>query len=154
MMKHVVEYFKKHVAERPNDIFCIAGDKRITFAEADRLSDTLDPQYVTRCGDKVAAFIVPRNELMVLVPLAIAKAGLTAMPLDGTYPEERLNYMREDASKYDGNEAFVLLYTSGTTGVPKGVMLSEANLMAFLDFHIQAIGLTPQSKYEIGRAHV
>ena len=147
MMKHVVEYFKKHVAERPNDIFCIAGDKRITFAEADRLSDTLDPQYVTRCGDKVAAFIVPRNELMVLVPLAIAKAGLTAMPLDGTYPEERLNYMREDASKYDGNEAFVLLYTSGTTGVPKGVMLSEANLMAFLDFHIQAIGLTPQSKY-------
>ena len=52
-MEHLIEYFKKHVAERPNDIFCIAGDKRITFAEADRLSDTLDPQYVTRCGDKV-----------------------------------------------------------------------------------------------------
>ncbi len=146
-MEHLIDYFKKHVAERPNDIFCIAGDKRITFAEADRLSDTLDPQYVTRCGDKVAAFIVPRNELMVLVPLAIAKAGLTAMPLDGTYPEERLKYMREDASKYDGDEAFVLLYTSGTTGIPKGVMLSEANILAFLDFHVQAIGLTPQSKY-------
>ena len=147
MMNHLAGYFKKHLAERPNDIFCIAGDKRITFAEADRLSDTLDPQYVTRCGDKVAAFIVPRNELMVLVPLAIAKAGLTAMPLDGTYPEERLKFMREDASKYDGNEAFVLLYTSGTTGIPKGVMLSETNILAFLDFHIQAIGLTPQSKY-------
>ena len=146
-MEHIIEYFKKHVAERPNDIFCIAGDKRITFAEADRLSDTLDPQYVTRCGDKVAAFIVPRNELMVLVPLAIAKAGLTAMPLDGSYPEERLKYMREDAAKYDGDEAFVLLYTSGTTGIPKGVMLSEANILAFLDFHVQAIGLTPQSKY-------
>jgi amino acid adenylation domain-containing protein len=146
-MKHLIEYFKKHVAERPNDIFCIAGDKRITFAEADRLTETLDPKYVTRCGDKVAAFIVPRNELMVLVPLAIAKAGLTAMPLDGSYPEERLKYMREDASKYDGDEAFVLLYTSGTTGVPKGVMLSEANILAFLDFHVQAIGLTPQSKY-------
>ena len=146
-MEHLIEYFKKHVAERPNDIFCIAGDKRITFAEADRLSDTLDPQYVTRCGDKVAAFIVPRNELMVLVPLAIAKAGLTAMPLDGSYPEERLKYMREDAAKYDGDEAFVLLYTSGTTGIPKGVMLSEANILAFLDFHVPAIGLTPQSKY-------
>ena len=86
-MEHLIEYFKKHVAERPNDIFCIAGDKRITFAEADRLTDTLDPKYVTRCGNKVASFIVPRNELMVLVPLAIAKAGLTAMPLDGSYPE-------------------------------------------------------------------
>ena len=146
-MKHLVEYFKKLVTERPNDIFCIAGDKRITFAEADRLTETLDPQHVTRCGDKVAAFIVPRNELMVLTPIAIAKAGLTAMPLDGSYPEERLNYMREDAAKYDGDEAFVLLYTSGTTGIPKGVMLSEANILAFLDFHIQAIGLTPQSKY-------
>ncbi len=146
-MAHLIEYFKKHVAERPNDIFCIAGDKRITFAEADRLTETLDPQYVTRCGDKVASFIVPRNEQMVLVPIAIAKAGLTAMPLDGSYPEERLNYMREDASKYDGDEAFVLLYTSGTTGVPKGVMLSEANILAFLDFHVPAIGLNTQSKY-------
>ncbi len=146
-MEHLIDYFKKHVAERPNDIFCIAGDKRITFAEADRLSDTLDPQYVTRCGDKVAAFIVPRNELMVLTPIAIAKASLTAMPLDGTYPEERLKYMREDASKYDGDEAFVLLYTSGTTGIPKGVMLSEANILAFLDFHVRTIGLTSQSKY-------
>ena len=146
-MEHLVEYFKKHVAERPNDIFCIAGDKRITFAEADRLTESLDPQYVTRCGNKVAAFIVPRNEQMVLVPIAIAKAGLTAMPLDGSYPEERLKYMREDAAKYDGDEAFVLLYTSGTTGIPKGVMLSEANILAFLDFHIPAIGLTPQSKY-------
>ena len=146
-MKHLIEYFQKHVAERPNDIFCIAGNKRITFAEADRLTETLDPQYVTRCGDKVASFIVPRNEQMVLVPIAIAKAGLTAMPLDGSYPEERLNFMREDAAKYDGDEAFVLLYTSGTTGIPKGVMLSEANILAFLDFHVQAIGLTPQSKY-------
>jgi len=146
-MKHLIESFKKHVTERPNDIFCIAGDKRITFAEADRLSDTLDPQYVTRCGDKVAAFIVPRNELMVITPIAIAKAGLTAMPLDSSYPEERLKYMREDAAKYDGDEAFVLLYTSGTTGVPKGVMLSEANILAFLEFHVSAIGLNTQSKY-------
>ena len=146
-MEHLIEYFKKHVVERPNDIFCVAAGKQITFAEADRLTDTLDPQYITPCGSKVASFIVPRNELMALAPIAIAKAGMTALPLDGTYPQERLNYMREDAAKYDGDEAFVLLYTSGTTGVPKGVMLSEANLMAFTDFHVHAIGLTPQSKY-------
>ena len=146
-MEHLISYFKKHVAERPNDVFCVAGNTRLTFAEVDRLTDTLDPKYVTRCGDKVAAFIVPRNEQMVLAPIAIAKAGLTAMPLDGTYPEERLNFMREDASKYDGDEAFVLLYTSGTTGVPKGVMLSEANLIAFAQYHAQHIGLTSRSKY-------
>ena len=146
-MNSLISYFKKHVAERPNDIFVVAGNKRLTFAEVDRLSDTLDPQYITRCGEKVAAFIVPRNEQMVIAPIAIAKAGLTAMPLDSSYPEERLNYMREDASKYDGDDAFVLLYTSGTTGVPKGVMLSEANMMAFIPFSAQNIGLTPKSRY-------
>ena len=146
-MENLISRFKKHVAERPNDIFVVAGNKRLTFAEVDRLSDTLDPQYVTRCGEKVAAYIVPRSEQMVIVPIAIAKAGLTAMPLDSSYPDERLNYMREDASQYDGDEAFVLLYTSGTTGVPKGVMLSEANLLAFITFHTQHISLHAGSRY-------
>ena len=146
-MEHLISAFKHHVAERPNDLFCIAGDKRLTFSEVDELTNTLDSQYITRCGDKVAAFIVPRNEQMVLAPIAIAKAGLTAMPLDGLYPEERLNFMRDDAARYDGDEAFVLLYTSGTTGVPKGVMLSEANMLAFAAFHCKNIGLTPDSKY-------
>ena len=146
-MENLISRFKKHVAEQPNDIFVVAGNTRLTFAEVDRLSDTLDPKYVERCGDKVAAYIVPRNEQMVIVPIAVAKAGLTAMPLDSSYPEERLNYMREDASKYDGDEAFVLLYTSGTTGVPKGVMLSEANLLAFIPFSVQNTFLTGQSRY-------
>ena len=146
-METLISYFKKHVAERPNDIFVVAGDKRLTFAQVDELTNELDPKYVTRCGDYVAAFIVPRNEQMVLAPIAIAKAGLTAMPLDGTYPEERLNYMREDAAKYDGNEAFVLLYTSGTTGIPKGVMLSESNIMVFAKYHATNIGLKPGKKY-------
>ena len=143
----LIEIFRQHVATRPNDIFCTAGNKHLTFAEVDKLTNEIDSTYVTLCGDRVAAYIVPRNEQMILVPIAIAKAGLTAMPLDGTYPEERLNFMRGDASKYDGKDAFVLLYTSGTTGIPKGVMLSEANLLAFVSYHAQHIGLTSKSKY-------
>ncbi len=143
----LIARFKKHVAEQPNAICVVAGDKKLTYAEVDQLSDTLDPQYTLRCGEHVIGYTVPRNEQMVIVPIAIAKAGYTAMPLDSSYPAERLDFMREDAAKYNGNDAFILLYTSGTTGMPKGVMLSEQNILTFCDFHAKHIGLTPESRY-------
>ena len=143
----LVERFKQHVTERPNDIFCVAGDKRLTFAEVDKLTDTIDPSYTVRCGERVIGFSVPRDERMVLAPLAIVKAGYTQLPLDSSYPEDRLQFMREDASKYDGHDALVLLYTSGTTGLPKGVMLSEKSFCSFINFNVKHIGLTSQSCY-------
>ncbi|MBO4662426.1 MAG: amino acid adenylation domain-containing protein [Bacteroidaceae bacterium] len=143
----LVERFRQHVAERPDDIFCVAGDKRLTFAEVDRLTDTIDPSYTVRCGEHVVGFSVPRDEKMVLAPLAIAKAGLTQLPLDSSYPQERLEFMKQDAAAYDGNDALVLLYTSGTTGTPKGVMLSEENFRIFSNFHVKHVGLKPGSRY-------
>ncbi|MBO7068521.1 MAG: amino acid adenylation domain-containing protein [Bacteroidaceae bacterium] len=143
----LVARFKQHVAEQPNAICVVAGDKRLTYAEVDKLSDTLDPQYTERCGEHVIGYSVPRNEQMIIVPLAIAKAGMTALPLDSSYPAERLDFMRADAAQYEGNEAFILLYTSGTTGTPKGVMLGEKNILTFCHFHNKHIGLTSESRY-------
>ena len=143
----LVARFKEHVKKQPNAICVVAGDTRLTYAEVDKLSDTIDPQYTERCGEHVIGYSVPRNEQMIIVPLSIAKAGMTAMPLDSSYPAERLDYMRGDAAKYEGGDAFILLYTSGTTGTPKGVMLSEQNILTFCDFHTKHIGLTPESRY-------
>ncbi|MBO7457600.1 MAG: AMP-binding protein, partial [Paludibacteraceae bacterium] len=143
----LVARFKEHVKKQPNAICVVAGETRLTYAEVDKLSDSLDPQYTERCGEHVIGYSVPRNEQMIIVPLAIAKAGMTAMPLDSSYPAERLDFMRADAAQYEGGDAFILLYTSGTTGTPKGVMLSERNILTFCDFHTKHIGLTSESRY-------
>ena len=143
----LVARFKEHVKNQPNAICVVAGETRLTYAEVDRLSDRIDPHYTERCGDHVIGYSVPRNEQMIIVPLSIAKAGMTAMPLDSSYPAERLDFMRSDAAKYEGGDAFILLYTSGTTGTPKGVMLSEKNILTFCEFHTKHIGLTSESRY-------
>ncbi|MBQ7530968.1 MAG: amino acid adenylation domain-containing protein [Paludibacteraceae bacterium] len=143
----LVARFKQRVKEQPDAVCVVAGEKRLTYAEVDALTDAIDPNYATQCGEFAVGYSVPRNEQMVLVPLAIAKAGKTLLPLDSSYPPERLEYMKQDAAKCDKKEAFVLLYTSGTTGEPKGVMLSERNVLAFCDFHCRHFGIDNHSRY-------
>ena len=181
--KTVVDLFRAHVADNPQQTAIVFGDKRLTYAEVDRLSDNLAAyiQQQVKPGG-VVAIILGRNEHMMVAPVAASKAGCAYQPLDPSYPSERLSFMVSDAKAalliadpgleklvtgYEGpifftdqiaglpdakpkdapkpEDLFILLYTSGTTGTPKGCMLLHGNIAAFVRNAAERTGLGPQS---------
>ena len=181
--KTVLDIFREHAAKTPEKVAAVYGDKRLTYAELDRLSDNLAAEInKTVKPGGVVSIILGRNEHMVTTPVAAMKAGCTYQPLDPTYPSERLGYMVQDSKAglliadpgleklvegYKGpvlltdkiaglpkgkgkgapkpEDCIILLYTSGTTGKPKGCMLSYANLLTFCLQSNKQFGLGPDS---------
>jgi non-ribosomal peptide synthetase component F len=153
----VISLFKEQVRKTPDNIAVIFRDKRITYRALDEMTDRI--AAALHPTTNVIAIKVERSEWMTIGALSVLKTGCAYMPLDPSYPEERLNYMQQDGnscmlltekeleelrntgmSEYRNTETkpsdlFILLYTSGSTGVPKGVMLEHRNLVAFCHWY-------------------
>lgn len=166
----VVELFRNRAEQNPEQTAVIVNERRISYSELDRVTDALAARLkelgVER--EKVVGVLVPRNEYMVIGALGVLKAGGAWLPMDPTYPPERLNLMMDDSGACvliadpalkdmvseelqekriltteiealpeakaqelpAPEDLFVVLYTSGTTGKPKGVMFTHGNMMA------------------------
>ena len=57
--------------------------------------------------------------------------------------EEKLPELKERTEAVNPDDLFTIIYTSGTTGMPKGVMLSHANMVYNINEVPKAIGLRP-----------
>lgn len=96
--------FLHHLFERtadkvPDQIAVQVGENKITYAELDRRASQL--AHVLRMNgvdsDHVVAVYGERSIDMIVALLGILKAGGAYLPLDPSYPSERLSFMLEDA---------------------------------------------------------
>ncbi len=190
--KSILEMVDKCVNENPEAIAIEAENKNISYAsmdqKANQIADMISRRGV-RKGQNVA-IILDRSPEMIISVLAVLKAGGTYVPIEGSYPENRVGQILEDSCPslvisnnyynkkfttvlannkmlfiqdyrwicpvkenvditYDESSLAYILYTSGTTGKPKGVMVTNANLVNYVTWAKSEYGNGVRQNYPL-----
>jgi amino acid adenylation domain-containing protein/natural product biosynthesis luciferase-like monooxygenase protein len=93
------ELFAEQARRTPEAVAVVFEDQELTYGELDRRSNQL-AHHLRDLGvgpEVVVGLYVERSLEMVIGLLGILKAGGAYLPLDPSYPAERLTYMLEDA---------------------------------------------------------
>ncbi|HKG81126.1 MAG TPA: amino acid adenylation domain-containing protein, partial [Pyrinomonadaceae bacterium] len=112
--------FEQHAARTPGATAISFAGRSVSYAELNRLANQLARYLISRgvSSESLVGIMLPRSPELIVALLATLKAGGAYLPLDPTYPAERLASMSEDA------EVSLLLTTSdlrpllSTTSVP------------------------------------
>ncbi|MFN3455425.1 MAG: non-ribosomal peptide synthetase, partial [Pseudobdellovibrio sp.] len=175
--KTVLEMFTSELNKNPNKIAVSCKSHSMSYSELNDVSDKIafNLKLTINSPDTKVGVCIERSSYLSSVILAIFKCGYIYVPLDHTFPSERLNYILSDSKldilitekslhlspktkntqtvylndllnikkdessnyktlrKTDLNENSIayILYTSGTTGTPKGVLISHKSLQNF-----------------------
>lgn len=94
------QLFEQQVAKTPDAIALIFEEQQITYFELNRRANIL-ANYLQTLGieaDTIVGVCLERSLEMAIALLAILKAGGAYLPLDCSYPQERLAFMLDDAN--------------------------------------------------------
>ncbi|KER04351.1 photoditritide non-ribosomal peptide synthetase [Photorhabdus temperata] len=94
------QLFEQQAEQNPHATALVYQEQTLSYAElnagANRLAHQLIALGVT--PDQRVAICVARSPAMVVALLAVLKAGSAYVPLDSTYPQERLAYILNDTA--------------------------------------------------------
>jgi amino acid adenylation domain-containing protein len=113
--KYIHQLFEYQAAKNPNSIAVVFGHQNITYGKlnqrANQLANYLISQGVK--ADMLVGICIERSIDLIVGLLAVLKAGGAYLPIDLSYPQERLEFMMDDA-----NASIMLTQKSLTDRIP------------------------------------
>jgi len=89
------ELFADQVIKTPHKTALVCDDRSLTYLELDHMSNNLAQKLELTPGE-VVALHMHRSEMILVVQLAVLKAGGIFLPIDLSVPTERIEDMLED----------------------------------------------------------
>ncbi|ARU62956.1 hypothetical protein CBW65_19690 [Tumebacillus avium] len=165
------ELFERQAEHMPDATAVVMGDVRWTYRELDRRANQV-AHLLQKKGvgaDTTVGIRMSRSPEQVAALLGVLKAGGAYLPLDPALPAERLRFMEQDgdvavtltpellvASSAEPMEKVesgasadlmaYLLYTSGSTGEPKGVAVPHRAICNHMLWFLQTYGITADDR--------
>ena len=95
----VVDAFSEQCRQHPGQAALVMDETSISYDELNVLSDRIAAHLLNSgiSNDEIVGICMTRGTEMIIAMLAILKAGGAYLPLDPTYPADRLRYMAADS---------------------------------------------------------
>ena len=167
-----IKMLAKQVAKHPEKRAVVDKNGEYTYKQLDEISDKIANHLISQGVGKrdFVAIKMGRVKQFVAAIAGVLKAGAAYIPVDPTYPEDRVAYMTEDSKAKvvlteesvdkivadskettpvdlsDANSPAYMIYTSGSTGKPKGVVILNKSLTAAIAWRIKEYSLNEDSR--------
>jgi amino acid adenylation domain-containing protein/non-ribosomal peptide synthase protein (TIGR01720 family) len=99
--KTIHQLFEEQVEKTPDNIALVYEEVELTYRELNEKANQLAHYLVKNYGikpDTLIALFLDRSEHMLIAILAVLKAGGAYIPIDPSYPDDRISYILEDTT--------------------------------------------------------
>ncbi|MEN2284138.1 amino acid adenylation domain-containing protein [Algoriphagus sp. SE2] len=163
----IIDLVKESWSKYSDKVAIDTGVEQITFQKLEENVTSLSRLILSEAADEeIIALTTTRGAQLIINILAILNAGKTYLPIDPSFPENRIKQIVEDCGvkfylksnpndflnlesiDLDGtsdidefeikyNDLAYILYTSGSTGKPKGVCVPHEGIINLIQWQVR-----------------